>query len=582
LFRVALLCVALVPLGSLAQDPEATLGATNPQDAVREYLEASRSGEYEKAALYLNLRGLPPKRRAARGPDLARQLKVILDQTLWVDWEALSPEATGDPEDGLPPGHDRIGTIQTASGPLDVLVERVRAPSTEPQWRFAGATVARIGNLYDEFGYGRLGDWLPEPLFTIRFLEIELWQWLGLITLLVVSWVVGSAGALILVPVVRRLARRTRSTIDDHLLEAAASPLVLFFGVATFYAGSFGLALSVQARRVVTGATKGLLILAITWLALRIVDVVAGGLERRLAARGDVAAHTVIQMGSRVTKVFLLILAVLSALSNLGFNVTGLIAGLGVGGIAIALAAQKTFENFFGGISMLVDKPIQVGEFCRYGDKIGTVEQIGLRSTRIRSLDRTLVTVPNAEFSSIQIENFAARDRIRFHTVIGLRYETTADQLRWVLIELRRLLLSHPRVNPDPARVRFTGYGAYSLDLEIFAYVDTSDWAEFLAVREDLLLRIMDLVEESGSGFAFPSQTVYVGRDDGLDAERSRSAASRVEEWRARDDLYLPDFPEDVARKTIGTAEYPPEGSALASKDVRPRDPSHAGEDGDE
>jgi MscS family membrane protein len=435
LFRVALLCVALVPLGSLAQDPEATLGATNPQDAVREYLEASRSGEYEKAALYLNLRGLPPKRRAARGPDLARQLKVILDQTLWVDWEALSPEATGDPEDGLPPGHDRIGTIQTATGPLDVLVERVRAPSTEPQWRFAGATVARIGNLYDEFGYGRLGDWLPEPLFTIRFLEIELWQWLGLITLLVVSWVVGSAGALILVPVVRRLARRTRSTIDDHLLEAAASPLVLFFGVATFYAGSFGLALSVQARRVVTGATKGLLILAITWLALRIVDVVAGGLERRLAARGDVAAHTVIQMGSRVTKVFLLILAVLSALSNLGFNVTGLIAGLGVGGIAIALAAQKTFENFFGGISMLVDKPIQVGEFCRYGDKIGTVEQIGLRSTRIRSLDRTLVTVPNAEFSSIQIENFAARDRIRFHTMIGLRYETTADQLRWVLIE---------------------------------------------------------------------------------------------------------------------------------------------------
>ncbi len=577
--RFALLLAALVWAPAGAQG--GTLGARNPQDAVREFLEASREGDYEQAAAYLNLRALPPKKRVTTGPELARNLKVVLDRALWVDWEALSEEPTGEPDDGLPPGVDRVGVIDAASGAVEILVERVRAPSTEPQWRFATSTVARIPGLYDEFGYGTLGRWLPDAFFTIRFFEVELWQWVGLGVLIILSWVLGSLGAFTVIRLSRKIASRTKTTLDDDLLHAASSPLVLFLVVALFYGGSLTLGLSVLASRFTTGAAKGLLIIAVTWLALRVVDVAARGMEQRLAARGEMAAHTVIQMGSRIVKVFLLTLAVLSALSNLGFNVTGLLAGLGVGGIAIALAAQKTFENFFGGISIMIDRPIQVGQFCRYGDKIGTIESIGLRSTRVRSLDRTIVTIPNAEFSSIQIENFAARDRIRFHTVLGLRYETTADQLRFALVELRRFLLSHPRVNPDPARVRFVGFGAYSLDLEVFAYVDTSDWAEFLAIREDLLLRIMDIVEKSGSGFAFPSQTLYVGKDDGLDAERTRDAISSVEEWRGRGELFLPDFPVDAAREAARTLDYPPEGSALAPKRARTTRPSQGAEDGE-
>ena len=578
-FRLALLFAALLAAPAGAQN--GTTGAGNPQDAVREYLEISREGDFEKAAAYLNLRALPPKKRAKAGPELARNLRVILDRTLWVDWEALSEEPTGDPDDGLPPGVDRVGVIDAASGAVEILVERVRAPSTEPQWRFATSTVARIAGLYEEFGYGALSRWLPDAFFTIRFFEVELWQWVGLGVLIILSWVLGSLGAFAVTGLSRKLASRTKTTLDDDLLHAASSPLVLFLVVALFYGGSFPLGLSVLASRFTTGVAKGLLIIAVTWFALRVVDVAAQRMEQRLAARGEVAAHTAIQMGSRIVKVFLLIMAVLSAVSNLGFNVTGLIAGLGVGGIAIALAAQKTFENFFGGIQMLMDRPIQVGQFCRYGDKIGTIESIGLRSTRVRSLDRTVVTIPNSEFSSLQLENFAARDRIRFHTVLGLRYETTSDQLRFALVELRRFLLSHPRVNPDPARVRFVGFGAYSLDLEIFAYVDTSDWAEFLAIREDLLLQIMDVVEKSGSGFAFPSQTLYVGKDDGLHAERTRGAISSVEEWRSRGELFLPDFPTDAAREAARTLEYPAEGSALATKRARTTRPSQGTEDGE-
>jgi MscS family membrane protein len=196
--------------------------------------------------------------------------------------------------------------------------------------------------------------------------------------------------------------------------------------------------------------------------------------------------------------------------------VTGLLAGLGVGGLAVALAAQKTIENLFGGVSLVADRPIQVGEICRFGDRVGTIEAIGLRSTRIRTLDRTVVTIPNAEFSALQLENYSARDRIWLKLTLGLRYETSPAQLRQVLDALRKLLRDHPRVDPDPARVRFIDFGAYSLDLELFAYVQTSDFNEYLAIREEILLSIMDAVEACGTGFAFPSQTIYGARDGGL------------------------------------------------------------------
>jgi MscS family membrane protein len=205
---------------------------------------------------------------------------------------------------------------------------------------------------------------------------------------------------------------------------------------------------------------------------------------------------------------------------------------------------------------------VRPGDFCRFGDRIGTVEEVGLRSTRVRTLDRTVVTVPNAEFATLQLENFALRDRIWLHAKLGLRYETTPDQLRFVLVEIRKLLYAHPRLTPDPARVRFVGFGNSSLDLEVFAYVRTTDFDEFLAVREDVYLRIMDVVAESGSGFAFPSQTAYLARDSGLDESKGLAAQERVRGWRERGELWLPEFPAHAIDELRDTLEYPADGSA--------------------
>lgn len=277
--------------------------------------------------------------------------------------------------------------------------------------------------------------------------------------------------------------------------------------------------------------------------------------------------RALLPLGGALAKGVIVAIAVIVLLENLGYNVGGILAGLGIGGLAFALAAQKTIENLFGGVSVIADEPVRVGDFCRFGDKIGTVEEIGLRSTRIRTLDRTLLSVPNAEFSMIQIENFGMRDMIRFYAILNLRYETTPDQMRYVLAQIRKLLASHSRVHHDPARVRFVAFGAHSLDIEIFAYVLSTEWSEFLHIREDLMLRIMDIVAEAGCSFAFPSQTLYLGRDAQPATEVVEHAEQEVQEWRSQGRLPFPDYPPEALEEMEDSIPYPPEGSALSAED---------------
>ena len=245
-----------------------------------------------------------------------------------------------------------------------------------------------------------------------------------------------------------------------------------------------------------------------------------------------------------------------------GLSIAPLVAGIGVGGLAIALAIRPTLENILGGLTLFADRPVRVGDFCRYGSEIGTVHEIGLRSTRVRSLERTLVTIPNAEFSQMQLENFAARDTRLLRTTLQLRYETTMDQLRYVLVELRKLLLGHPMVTEAPARVRFVDFSDYSLNVEIFAYLRCQDQNTNLAIREDILLRVADIVKGSGTGFAFPTQTVHVGHDAGLNEERSKNAETTVDAWRKSGDLPFPDFDTEVRGEIEDCLDYPPEGTS--------------------
>ncbi len=559
------------PSGEAPAEAEEPAGPTDeydrgvPRSAMRGFLVACREGDYERAAEYLDLRRLDAKERERRAV-LARHLKFVLDQELWIEIERLSEQPEGHSGDGLASYRDRVGTIQTEGGPVAVLLQRVPRGDGVSIWKISSATVARIPALYDEFGYGPLDAWLPTWMLEANLFEIAFWQWLGLMTLVVFAFLISWIAANGLLALGRPLVARSQTDFDDRLFAAVLGPLRLVVGVLAFHLGTLPLGLAVPAQRVVSGMATALAFLALTWLVFRVIDIFANVFEKRFEDRGMGSASRFAPLGRKVLKAALGVLAFLVAIDSFTpFDVTALIAGLGVGGIAVALAAQKSLENVFGYLMIIADRPLAEGDFCRFGDQVGTVEEFGLRSTKVRTLDRTVVTIPNAEFSAMKLENFAKRDRIRFHTVLGLRYETTPDQLRHVLVEIRRLLLSHAMVYPDPARVRFVGFGAYSLDVEITSYVCTSDWAEFLAVREDLLLRLMDIVASSGSGFAFPSQTTYLAHDDGLDAERVLTAQEQVRAWRERGELPLPDFAEESKIALDDTVRYPPAGSAVSN-----------------
>jgi MscS family membrane protein len=554
------LCCALAP--DLARGAAGELDDGTPRGAVHAYLQAARDGDWEEAARYLDLRALAPARREEEGPRLARDLKTVLDRTLWIELGALSDDPEGHRDDGLPPRRDLVGTIRSARGPVDVLVERSPVAEGPPRWRIAAPTVAAIPALAEELGYGPLAEVLPAVFFEVRVLEVQLWQWIGLAVLVALAALVAWLAALVALPLGGVLARRVWPDLDRAALARHAGPIRLLLGVAVFSAGASALALAVPVHAFLAGIERALVLVGLAWILVRVTDGLARRAALGFAARGNAAAAAVVPLGRRTVTIAVWVLAGIAVLQTFNFTVTGVLAGLGVAGLAVALAAQKTVENLFGGVTLIADRPVRVGDFCRFGDRVGTVEEIGLRSTRVRTLDRTVVSIPNAEFSGMQLENFALRDRIWLSAKIGLRYETTPDQLRWVLVELKKLLLAHPKVHPDPARVRFTGFGAYSLDLEIFAYIVTADINEFHAVREDLLLRIMDVVAASGTGFAFPSQTIYAAGDGGLDPARSRAAEAEVRRWREERKLYLPAVPPEVAAELDDTLDYPPVGSA--------------------
>ena len=527
--RHALACAASVLLffiaapRALSAEGDLRPGAT-PRATMREFLTACRAGDYTAAAGYLDLRHLPAAERELAGPPLARRFKRLLDRTLWIDLESLSDAKSGDSADGLPAARERVGTIALDGQLVPVELER-RPGANRPDWRVASATVVALGPWLERASW--VEDRLAPAWTDTRFLEISLWQWIALPLLLVAAVALARLAVLVLSRPMRAAARVWFGD-DARFTNATRAPELLLIGALLFRAGSSALALSVPAQEALSRIAGAAAWLGLIWLAVRVTALAGDRLVERLTRASRPGAASLVSLATRFAKAALIAIAALAVLQSYGVNVTGILAGLGVGGLAVALAAQKTVENLFGGVSLVADQPVRVGDFCRFGDRLGTIEAIGLRSTRIRTLDRTLVTVPNGEFSALQLENFTERDRIWMKLVIGLRYETTPDQLRRVLNALRALLRGDPRVDPDPARVRFVAFGAYSLDLEVFAYIRTADFDEFLAIREELLLGMMDTVAASGTSFAFPSQTIYGAPDTGIDALRTRAAELEV------------------------------------------------------
>ncbi|MEO8333731.1 MAG: mechanosensitive ion channel domain-containing protein [bacterium] len=492
---------------STKDEPEAE-SEESPRASLRTFLEAARRGDFSRASRYLEIDA--PQDSAAL---VARRVKLVLDRYVWFDLSEVSPRAAGDTTDALASGVDQIATIRTPDGsaaPVRLRRFMSTSPDSETIWRFSSGTINRIPVLYATLGSRWLVDRLPAALLRTGPLDLLWWQWAAAIPLLFLASLIGVVAGRVTRRIVSAITHRTATELDDEILRRLGAPITTLCTVAAVAALIPLLDLYAPARagvfqilRIVLGAT-------VFWSIWRLVEVGRQAIMHTHWARAMPASRSLVPLGARLIKVLVAALALVATFSALGYPVASLLAGLGIGGLALALAAQKTVENLFGAFSIGIDQPFREGDFVKVDDFVGTVEAIGLRSTRFRTLDRTIVSLPNGRLADMRLESFTARDRLRLATVIGLVYETTTAQMRAALDGFERVLRAHPKIWPDAVVVRFSELASSSLNIEIMAWFRTSDWSEFQKIRQDVLLQFMDVVEQAGTGFAFPTTTVHL------------------------------------------------------------------------
>jgi MscS family membrane protein len=495
----ALLGAQTAPVPSNAADP---LGRSNPQASMLHFLEACHAHDYFKATRYMDLRQMPAAERTKRGIELAQQLEDLLDDTPF-DIATLSRDPEGDQSDGLGAAFEHLATFHVDGQTLDLQLERVELRPGLQAWLVSAPSVALIPAAHKVVAESGFEKDLPQPLVTFEILDTPVWRWIALIVMGAALWYLAGAITWVLLKVFR-----------PGLVLAGLRGPVRF----ALLAAGFRLALELAppaslSRLVIERAIALAFFLAVAWAAAVVIDYIADRWHSHLDPRVQAVSYSVLPLGRQVLKLTLYLVAVLSVFSAWGYNTSTILAGLGVGGLAVALAAQKTIENLFGGVSVIGDRPVLVGDVCRFGDRTGTVMHIGLRSTRIRTQERTIISVPNGQFAAMTLENISGRDKILFHPVLKLRRATTSDQLSQVLGSFREVLAAEPRVELGALPVRFIGIGDSSFDIEIFVYVTTEDYNEFLGIQQELLLKLMAAVEKAGTGLAVPLQETFVAAE---------------------------------------------------------------------
>lgn len=485
----------LPPREQIQQSPRASLG---------KFLNHCRDGNYSDAATYLVL----DEGHRDQGPKIAERLGVVLDAYLWIDLEEISDEVGGDRDDGLSSRVEQVGEIPTKDGKREPV--RMAYDASSGRWKFTRSTIGRVDGWFGGLRHGWLVEHLPPALLVPGPRGLLYWQWIALPLLLLVAIPLGIFLSRVTRWFLSRIVRRTASTWDDELLKRYHSPVTTIWAIVAVYALVPFVQLLSPAEQFIHRVLQVGFYFVFFWMMWRTIDVLRHATGQSRWVVNHLAFRALLPLTARVAKVAVFALGAIALLSQLGYPITSLVAGLGIGGLALALAAQKTVENLFGAFSIGADQPFVEGDFVKIEDFVGTVEAIGLRSTRIRTLDRTIITMPNGKLADMRLESFSVRDRMRLSTILGLVYETTPAQMRAVLEGLERVLRNHPKIWPDAVVVRFQSFGESSLNIEVMAWFQTADWSEFQLIRQDVLLQFMDVVKDEGSDFAFPTRTLHL------------------------------------------------------------------------
>lgn len=508
---------------SSSKTPTDRLGRDTPYGTIFGFLQAAQAGDYSIAAQYLQMSNA---HRITQGDDLAMKLKVVMDRSFSGNLKP-SRQPEGAPQEDVPLDRQRLGIM--SSGDVEVPLELVRVsdPTAGKIWLISSDTIEKVPELYDQVEARQVETRLPGWVVKHQFAGMPLWQWFALLLMIPVAAAAGWLLLFILQIPLQWWARRNGQAQAMNW-RSVSGPAWLLAGalIHRILAGYLGMPL--LQRHYYVQVTTVAVIIGANWIFWRVIRWSLRRVRTRALARGRAGTASLILLGERIVKALVFVMAAFSILGILGFNMSAALAGLGIGGIAIGFGAQQTIANLFGGVSVLGDEVIRVGDVCKFGDRTGVVEDIGLRSTRVRTEERTLLAIPNGTVATINVENLSRRDKILFKAVLGFHLETTSDQLRKALAEIRCVLADNPKVEPSSIRVRLVELASSALNVELLCYILTRDFNEFADVREELLLQIMKFVEDSGTSLASASQTLYLSQDDGAAKDKISTVARKA------------------------------------------------------
>jgi MscS family membrane protein len=358
---------------------------------------------------------------------------------------------------------------------------------------------------------------------TETFLGIDIWRYVFAIGIFLLALILKRLFAQLFSRIAFPFAAKTDTIYDDLFLEAIKKPLEMLFVIVGVFIGIQILQLPPEpsrAQHFANGILKLLLTIDVAWALYNMTTIVEAYLGKLVSTTESDLDDHLLPFVRKFLRIFIIVIAALVGIQNLGFSIAGVVASLGIGGLAVALAAKDTLANVFGSFMIIADRPFHIGDAIKYGDVEGKVEEVGFRSTKIRTLDKTVISIPNSIITNVAVNNLSRITQRRVRFTLGLTYTTTPAQLREAVERIRTLLQNDARIDKDGLLVHFTDFGASSLDILVQYFTVATAMPEHLPIREETSLRIMEILDELGLQLAFPSRTVYLQQGDAPETPR--------------------------------------------------------------
>jgi len=482
----------------------------NPRSSLKGYLKATRDGDFKTAAEYVDFRNLPNRMKKYDKEQLARMLKIVFDRTMWFDLDIISDDPKGNLDDGLPGYRESLGLIKTPERSVDILMQRVPREDQVLIWKISNRTVEQIPHLWKHHGYKRyeeqLARWFPDVIF----LGWQSWQWFLFLIAIFINYFI----ALIPTWIAAAIIRRRKTEMSEQLARLFTGPVRIVLWFILIYSAGEYIGLSASMRELHKAGTLGMI--AVTWAGIKLVDFGFAWWADRMIKAGQAEGRVLLRPIRSLVRISVVLMAFLVWVDNLGFNISTVLAGLGVGGIAVALAAQDTLKNFLGSVMILLDKPYGVGQRIVIKGHDGIVEEIGLRSTKLRLLTGHQTTVPNEEMARLDIENIGRRPHIRRLFNVTITYDTPPEKVEKAIQIIEKILENHEGMDAEfPPRVYFNDFNPASLNLLVLYWYHPAAYWEYMAHCQRVNLQIMREFAKEGIQFAFPTQTTYLTQQDG-------------------------------------------------------------------